>query len=103
MHGPHTVAEKYSAPFEQDHGEVRSKFYGQIINFDENLGRLFECLESKDLSENTIIVFMGDNGSGAGVGTDGKSDGFNAGMRGKKVRFTRAVIASRDSLVGLRN
>ena len=87
MHGPHTVADKYSAPFRADgHGEVRSKFYGQIINFDENLGRLLACLDSNKLSENTIVIFMGDNGTAAGVGTrTGDSNaGFSAGMRGKK-------------------
>ena len=84
MHSPHTVAEKYSAPFRADgHGEQRSKFFGQIINFDENLGRLLDCLETHELAENTIVIFMGDNGTAAGAG-NGLKDGFNAGMRGKK-------------------
>ncbi len=85
MHRPHTVAEKYSAPFRADgHGEQRSKFFGQIINFDENLGRLLDCLETHELAENTIVIFMGDNGTAAGAGTGDPNDGFNAGMRGKK-------------------
>ncbi len=83
MHSPHTVAEKYSAPFRADgHGEKRSKFFGQIINFDENLGRLLDCLEAQEVAEDTIVIFMGDNGTAAGAGDS--SDGFNAGMRGKK-------------------
>jgi uncharacterized sulfatase len=83
MHSPHTVADKYSAPFKAaGHGERRSKFFGQIINFDENLGRLFDCLEEHRLAASTIIVFMGDNGTAAGAG--GPNDGYNAGMRGKK-------------------
>lgn len=46
MHGPHTVAEKYSAPFAaQGHPENCAKFYGTITNFDENLGRLFDTLQ----------------------------------------------------------
>jgi uncharacterized sulfatase len=85
MHGPHTVAEQYSAPFKADgHGEVRAKFFGQIINFDENLGRLLDCLETNKLAENTIVIFMGDNGTAAGAGGRGAEAGFNAGMRGRK-------------------
>ncbi len=85
MHGPHTVAKKYSAPFRADgHGEKRSKFFGQIINFDENLGRLFDCLETLKIAENTIVIFMGDNGTSEGAGARDPNDGFNAGMRGKK-------------------
>lgn len=85
MHGPHTVAEKYSAPFKKDgHSDVRSKFFGQIINFDENLGELFNFLDSRELSRNTIVMFMGDNGTAAGASGRGDTNGFNAGMRGKK-------------------
>ena len=85
MHGPHTVADKYSAPFRTDgHGEKRSKFFGQIINFDENLGQLLECLKTHQLAENTIVIFMGDNGTAEGAGARDPNDGFNAGMRGKK-------------------
>ena len=84
MHSPHTVAEKYAAPFRADgHSEQRAKFFGQIINFDENLGRLLDCLDTHQLAENTIVVFMGDNGTAAGAGNR-PNDGFNAGMRGKK-------------------
>jgi uncharacterized sulfatase len=86
MHGPHTVAEKYSAPFiAQGHPANRAKFYGMITNFDENLGRLFETLKAQHLEQETIVIFMGDNGTAAGGGDSQKpDDGFNAGMRGKK-------------------
>ncbi|WP_372722365.1 arylsulfatase [Novipirellula sp.] len=85
MHGPHTVAENYSAPFRaQGHSEKRSKFFGQIINFDENLGRLFDALQKNKLAENTIVIFMGDNGTSEGADGRNPDDGFNAGLRGKK-------------------
>lgn len=98
MHSPHTVAEKYSAPFEaMGHPEKRSKFYGMIINFDENLGRLFEVMQEHNLNDNTILVFMGDNGTAEGNGDPKGSGvsivhgnpinleaGFNSGMRGAK-------------------
>lgn len=85
MHSPHTVEARYSAPFQADgHAEKRAKFFGQIINFDENLGRLLAFLDAKDLADDTIVIFMGDNGSAAGAAGRGFQDGFNAGMRGSK-------------------
>ncbi|MCL4120827.1 UNVERIFIED_CONTAM: hypothetical protein GTU68_049922 [Idotea baltica] len=85
MHSPHEVAEKYSAPFIADgHAEKRSKFFGQIINFDENLGRLFDSLETQGIADNTIVIFMGDNGTAEGSNGQIPDNGFNAGMLGKK-------------------
>lgn len=85
MHGPFHVAEKYSRRFsEMGHPENRSKFYGMIENFDENLGRLFAALNSNGVSKDTIVIFMGDNGTAAGVAGKGEKEGFNSGMRGRK-------------------
>ncbi|MGB7325462.1 MAG: arylsulfatase [Rubripirellula sp.] len=85
MHSPHTVAEKYSAPFKADgHSDARSDFFGQIINFDENLGRLLESLKSRQIEDNTIVIFMGDNGTAQGGDGELPDNGFNAGMKGKK-------------------
>ena len=85
MHSPHTIADKYSNPFRlQGHDEKRSKFFGQIINFDQNLGRLLSSLEKQELDRQTIVIFMGDNGTAAGASGHKPEDGYNAGMRGKK-------------------
>jgi arylsulfatase A-like enzyme len=84
MHGPLTVDPSYSDPFmAQGLHESLSKFLGMVQNFDENLGRLLESLKEWGIDENTIIVFMGDNGTGGGY--DPKTgQGYNAGMRDKK-------------------
>jgi arylsulfatase A-like enzyme len=37
-------------------------YYRQIVNMDENIGRLLDYLEDKDLVKNTIIVYVSDNG-----------------------------------------
>lgn len=85
MHGPFRVLERYSRRFEEmGHPEIRSKFYGMIENFDENLGRLFGVLDREGIDEDTIVIFMGDNGTAAGITSEFDSSGFNAGMRGKK-------------------
>ena len=85
MHSPFTVAQEYSKPFlAMGHPEERAKIYGMIVNFDENLGRLLDALREWGLERNTIVIFMGDNGTAQGIGGRGLHDGFNAGMRAKK-------------------
>ncbi|TWU55597.1 arylsulfatase [Rubripirellula reticaptiva] len=85
MHSPHTVAAKYSAPFKADgHADARSDFFGQIINFDENLGRLLDFLRSQQIEDNTIVIFMGDNGTAEGGNGGLPDNGYSAGVRGKK-------------------
>ena len=70
-------------------------FYGMIENIDENVGRLMAHLKKWDLMENTVVIFMSDNGmTGGGSGRLGQSLGkssdgkqmlpFNAGMKGLK-------------------
>jgi arylsulfatase A-like enzyme len=88
-HGPFYVADKYKIPFlEMGIDENRAAFYGMIRNLDENMGRLLGKLDELNLAQNTILIFMTDNGTARGfepVQIDGWPEkGFNAGMRGKK-------------------
>ena len=41
-------------------------FYGMIANIDENFGKLVEHLDMLGLTEDTILIFMTDNGSSGG-------------------------------------
>lgn len=75
-HGPAWVAEKYSAPYNRP--MLPKDFFGMIANLDENLGKLDVFLRQENLRDNTIVVFMTDNGATAGYQV------FNAGMRGRK-------------------
>jgi len=85
-HGPYIVPDSYAAPYEaKGVPPTMAKFYGMITCIDENMGRLREKLEELGLSDNTLFIFMTDNGTTAGW-IDMKS-GFkyyNAGMRGWK-------------------
>jgi hypothetical protein len=54
-----------------------------ITNIDENVGRLLARLMELGLAENTIVVFMTDNGTSGGMNPNA-GDGYNAGMRGIK-------------------
>lgn len=50
--------------------------YGMIENIDANFGRLLKALTDKGIAENTIVIFLTDNGPG-GVR-------WNAGLRNRK-------------------
>lgn len=88
-HGPYRVDSRWAAPYS---GKAKwgggANFYGMIANLDYNLGKLRQRLDELQLADNTILVFMTDNGTANGgnfQGLDSEAlDGFNAGMRGKK-------------------
>ncbi len=94
-HGPYRVPDVWAAPYRGNKDVPNANFYGMIANIDFNIGKLRERLEELDLTENTILIFMTDNGTSAGFELDrndpvfGPLDslpvrGFNAGMRGRK-------------------
>lgn len=85
-HGPYIVPDSYAAPYRAaGMPENLAKFYGMITNFDENLGRFRGKLAELGLAENTLLVFLTDNGTTAGwIDQDAKYPYFNAGMRGWK-------------------
>ena len=107
-HGPFLVDEAYSKPY-SDKGvpSPMDKFYGMIENIDDNMGRLSGKLQKLGIADNTLLVFMTDNGTAAGVTNthptqrvgsrnaallkraakeeaEGAWQGFNAAMRGRK-------------------
>ena len=77
-HMPLDVSDKYSRRYKGKVPDNVAKFYGMIENIDENVGRLLERLGEWKLSENTLVIFMTDNGTATGRAV------FNAGMRGSK-------------------
>jgi arylsulfatase A-like enzyme len=83
-HGPYYVDEAYSKPFvEKGFSQNRANFYGMLVNMDENMGRLEAFLEKENLRENTIVIFMTDNGT-AGPWYPKEGDDHAAGLRGIK-------------------
>lgn len=79
-HSPYQVPDKYFDKFKaKDFPDNLAAFYGMCENLDDNVGRLLAHLESQQRADNTIVLFLTDNGGTAGVKT------YNAGMRGGKV------------------
>ena len=85
-HGPYYVDEKYAKPYEEAGlPKTMAKFYGMISNIDENLGRFRSRLDELGLTENTLLIFMTDNGTTAGwIDMESGYKYYNAGMRGWK-------------------
>jgi arylsulfatase A-like enzyme len=88
-HAPMHIAESYALPYRSDSAVVSPEYYGMIANIDENVGILEKKLAEWGIKDNTIVVFMTDNGTsiGAGCRTDKSgfvTAGYNAGMRGTK-------------------
>ena len=90
-HGPFIAPPKNTKHFtDLGFASKQAGFYGMIENIDENMGQLMGKLEKWNMFENTILIFMSDNGmTGGGSGRVGQevAKGFpfyNAGMKGLK-------------------
>ncbi|MGJ8643530.1 MAG: arylsulfatase [Luteolibacter sp.] len=87
-HGPYFVAPEWAEPYKGNKDIPNPNFYGMIANIDYNMGLLRKKLDELELAENTILIFMTDNGTSAGAKFKGLASealvGYNAGMRGKK-------------------
>jgi len=76
-HQPLEVDERHVAPYRAAGlNGWDSKVYGMVTNIDDNIGRVLERLRALKLEENTIVIFMTDNGP--------DRVRFNGGMRGLK-------------------
>ncbi len=89
-HTPYLVAEKYRQPYEQIPEICEPAFYGMITNIDENFGQLLSHLDTWGIADQTIVIFMTDNGSSGAAELDRQGHlvrGYNAGMRGMKASY----------------
>jgi len=90
-HTPNIAPKKYTKRFEEmgwsaNRNNGPAGRFGMIENIDENFGRMMEKLEKWGALENTLVIFMTDNGMSH---VEGKKDGkvtpfYTAGLKGKK-------------------
>lgn len=90
LNAPHSpmIAPKKSKQRFLDLGfdEKSAARYGMIENIDDNVGLLLADLETHGIPEDTLVVFMTDNGMSMKAGTihGKKFTPFNAGLKGGK-------------------
>ncbi len=77
-HGPCIDLEEYVKPYR---GKGPAGFFGMIAHVDKRFGDLERFLTESGLRDDTIVVFMTDNGGTAGVNL------YNAGLRGRKTMY----------------
>lgn len=78
-HGPNNTLDEWDKPyFEAGLDTTLTQFFASITRVDHNIGRLREFLDKQKLTDNTIILFLTDNGSAEGARY------YNAGMKGSK-------------------
>jgi arylsulfatase A-like enzyme len=68
---------------EKDKEDAR-KVYAMVENIDDNIGRLTKKLQELKIDENTIIIFMTDNGP--------QQRRYVAGMKGRKGSVYRGGV-----------
>ncbi|MBI3469244.1 MAG: arylsulfatase [Planctomycetes bacterium] len=77
-HGPHVELDEFLKPYQ---GKGPAGFFGMIAHVDKRIGELDAFLKKSGLWDNTIVIFMTDNGGTAGVKL------FNAGLRAGKTTY----------------
>ncbi|WP_158859377.1 arylsulfatase [Lunatibacter salilacus] len=68
---------------EKDKEDAR-KVYAMVSNIDDNVGKLMKRLEELQIDDNTVVIFMTDNGP--------QQRRYNAGMRGLKGTVFRGGV-----------
>jgi arylsulfatase A-like enzyme len=77
-HGPMDAKEEYLERLQHIKSEKRRAYAGMMLSLDDNVGRVLDRLDELGLKENTLIVFMSDNG-----GPVAHNGSWNGSLRGK--------------------
>jgi arylsulfatase A-like enzyme/pimeloyl-ACP methyl ester carboxylesterase len=88
-HGPLIDPDEYKKRFlDEGYNESTAARYGMIENIDDNMGVLMAKLREWNALENTLVIFMTDNGmamkSIGKKGQTGRLMAWNAGLKGTK-------------------
>ena len=82
LNTPHTPYDPLPEDLALFEGKVQSKdvarFFALIYNIDRNFGRLDDWMKERGINDNTVIIYMNDNGTSKGAQI------YNAGMKGQK-------------------
>jgi len=76
VHKPHDATERYLSRFPAIDDPVRRAYLAMLAAMDDGIGELLAVLRDTGIEENTLVLFLSDNG-----GTQGSS---NDPLRGKK-------------------
>lgn len=81
-HHPLTVSDAFADSYRQaGFSEETARYYGMIENIDHNFGRVLNALEGAGKLDDTIVVFLSDNGTSS---LHQQDDLWESGLRGRK-------------------
>ncbi len=84
-HGPFQVADRYFDKYKRmGLDDKNAAVYGMCENIDDNVGRILAKLDDLQLSNNTIVLYLTDNGP--------NGHRFNAGMKGIKAHVDEGGV-----------
>lgn len=76
-HSPYQIADSYFDKYKtRGLSDRTASIYGMVENIDDNIGRVLERIQELKLNDNTIVVFLSDNGP--------HGERYNGGMRAGK-------------------
>ena len=87
VHHPWEVPEKYQDRVNHIPLKNRKKFAGMVLALDDGVGHILEALKNHGIEENTMVVFISDNGSPRGQAKNGDPGDYMSstnGLRGWK-------------------
>ncbi len=84
VHSPFQSDPRFCDNYAGSHKDKRNKAFATLVQgMDKSLGDLMDHLDAKGIAENTLIIFMSDNGSACPAGS-GNEIASSAPLRGKK-------------------
>lgn len=100
VHSPFQADKRFLSRYtDPDKNEQARAFATLIEGMDKSLGDIMDQLEKLGIAENTLILFLGDNGGDAPLG-DERGYGSSAPLRGKKGRSLKVVCVFLSSQLG---
>lgn len=85
-HSPFQVPDRYFDKYKaQGLSDKSASVYGMVENIDENVGRIIKKLDELKLTDNTIVIFLTDNGPNGG-------ERFNGIMKGWKAKVDEGGV-----------
>ncbi|NJO01242.1 MAG: sulfatase-like hydrolase/transferase [Bacteroidia bacterium] len=103
-HTPLDVPDSYLKKYtDQGLSERTARIYAMVANMDDNIGKLINFLQSAGLYENTIVMYLSDNGPIDGYRAKPEMWRYNDGLRDQKFSVYEGGIRTHSLPAGVKN
>jgi arylsulfatase A-like enzyme len=91
VHTPMTATDRYLKRFKHI-PEPRRNYAAMVSAMDDAVGQVCDALELYGIEDNTLVIFLSDNGGASGKGFTRSSPADNSPLSGRKATFWEAGI-----------